>query len=257
MPAIRVLTPKVEKAVVLSDFHIPFHDETCLSLSLDLCSRLKPENLFLLGDIIDFYGLSDFLRDPSRLGDLQDELDQVGKILGNFRKAVGRKCRIIYLEGNHDYRLVKYLWKHPEIASLEDLKLSSLLKLDDLFIEHRGYHDPLRWRGLQVEHGDRISGYSCYTARQMLDARGLSGISGHSHRMGLYYRRQEAGVQCWAENGCLCSLKVEYSISPNWQHGFSILHSIGERGDRFHIEQVPVLGGKIYREGQVFEVVRR
>ncbi|MCA8938790.1 MAG: hypothetical protein KDB07_03230, partial [Planctomycetes bacterium] len=49
-----------------------------------------------------------------------------------------------------------------------------------------------------------------------------SGISGHTHRLGIHYRTTLAGTKFWIENGCLCNLDPDYTHGqPDWQHGFT------------------------------------
>lgn len=244
----------VERHAFIGDIHVPYHDERALGLALDFISWWKPHRLYLIGDIIDFYQLSRYDKDPERLLGLQGEFDDTIQVLYRFRKAVGDKCRIIYKEGNHEFRLVKYLWAHPEIAGLKVMQLGSLLSFADLGIqEHYGYKDML-WLlpgKFLVEHGDMARKWSGYTARGMLEKRGVSGISGHTHRMGSNFLTNYGnGVHVWYENGCLCRLDPGFIHGlPNWQQGFSVGYVTPKRVD---IHQVSIREGLIHYGEQIF-----
>ena len=72
---------------------------------------------------------------------------------------------------------------------------------------------------------------------------------GHTHRLGIYYRRNRGGVHAAYENGCLCSLEPEYAQYPDWQQGFSVVHV--DKGGFFNVQQIPIIGRKTFLYGGV------
>ena len=60
---------------VLSDIHIPFHDEVTLRRVFDCVVDAQPSNIVLLGDILDCYSISRFCKRPDRVRNLQDEIN--------------------------------------------------------------------------------------------------------------------------------------------------------------------------------------
>lgn len=241
----------VERAAFLGDIHVPYQDDVAVDLALDFLAWFKPDKLWLIGDIVDFYQLSRFSKDPSRVPKLQDDLDATTALLKRFRGACP-KAHIVYLDGNHEDRLRRFCWDTQVLASVRKLTVPKLLGLDELQIEHHPYGRVQSWHGLMVEHGDRVSRHSAYTAKSMLEARGKSGISGHTHRMGSHYRTDCTGTKAWWENGCLCSLQPDYTFMPNWCQGFSIGHAI-DGGQRFFIEQIPIIDSRILHGGMLWE----
>ncbi len=244
---------KTEKAIFLSDWHVPHHDPVAVELALAFCEWFKPDTVFVLGDYIDTYALSRYDKDPQKILSLQEELDTGRALLGRLRKACPRS-RIEFLSGNHEFRLTRWLWNHPEVSALDNMKLPELLHLGDLKIHYHEYTEQLQWHGLLVEHGDIVRQGSAMTAKGMLDRRGVSGISGHTHRLGACYLTNHSGVKVWHENGCLCLPRVYHGIGKaNWQQGFSIGFAPKD-GSRFLMEQIPLLpGGKLFYAGQVWK----
>jgi predicted phosphodiesterase len=243
---------ETERALFLGDWHVPYQDMIAVELAFSFMEWFGPDTIFLIGDFQDFYSVSRFDIDPERIQSLQHELDVGRGILKRLRRAAP-DARIVYLSGNHEHRLTKFLWAHPKISGLRNLQLPSLLGLEELEIEYHTYHEQLNWYGLLVEHGDRASKKSAYTAAAMMDARGVSGITGHTHRLGAHFRSDNAGNKVWYENGCLCRLDAEYVIGkPNWQHGFSVGFGLSGR-TRFIVEQVPILSGRLFYNGQLWE----
>jgi hypothetical protein len=243
----------VEKIAFMGDVHIPFQDNRAVMLSLEFLRWFQPHYLYLIGDIVDFYAVSRYDKDPDRILGLQDELDEAMGLLDRYRTAVGPETKIIFREGNHEHRLTKYLRNQPEIAKLRTLRLPALLEFKNWNIHYSPYSRHLDHRGFLVEHGDIVRKHSGYTARGMLERRGVSGITGHTHRLGAHYATDHGGIKMWFENGCLCSLKPEYMLgTPNWQHGFSVAHAL--KGDnRLHVSQVPIMKDRVFYNDHIFQ----
>ena len=241
-----------EKIMFLSDMHIPFHSPSSIEAMLRFAREFDPMRIYLLGDIIDFYAVSRFDKDPTRITGLQDEIDQTIAILSQIvQDAPG--STIVYLEGNHEVRLQKYLWKHPEISSLNALNIKNLLGLDELGIKYIPQTTTHVYHKFVIEHGDVARKYSGYTARAQLEKRGMSGISGHTHRLGMHYHTNMGGNYVWVENGCMCDLNPGYVIGlPDWMDGFSVGYFKRGRTGRFIIEQVPIIDGKISYAGKEY-----
>jgi predicted phosphodiesterase len=228
------------KFIVLSDIHFPYHDNKALKAAYKFLEQHPINTIILNGDILDFYDVSSFDKDPARINSLQKEIDLAQKFFKKLR-SIKPDARIVFIGGNHDRdRLERYLKKHPELYSLDALKLPNLFGLDKFNIEF--YRDEFRLGGLKIIHGDIVRKFSGYTARAELEKNDTSGISGHSHRLSCYYYRTPERYLAWYESGCLCRLDPEYIKSPNWSHGF--LYGYVEK-DSFAVTPIPIVDGKI------------
>lgn len=234
----------MEKCVIANDFHGPFRDKKTCNMLFNFIDREKPDKIILNGDVVDFYSISKFIKDPARKEDLQDELNDCYNLLWEFRD-VAPTTEIIFIEGNHEARLQKYLRSNAHaLATLDALKLERLLGFDDLKIE---YEKDGLWLGdLWVYHGALVRGKSGFTAHAELFKNGCSGISGHTHRDSKAAVRQRGGQLCWWENFCMCDLNPEYVKGiADWSQGWSM---VTIKGRRPCVEQISVVGGKyIYR----------
>lgn len=166
----------MNKFIVLSDIHFPYHDNKAIKAALQFMKNHPVDTIILNGDILDFYDVSSFDKDPDRINSLQKEIDLATKFFGQLRK-IKPGARIVFVKGNHSSRLERYLKKHPELYSLEALKLPNLLKLNDYNIEYkdRGF----KLGSLKIIHGDMVRKFSAYTARGELEKHDCSGISSH------------------------------------------------------------------------------
>lgn len=235
---------------VINDLQIPYHDEKTLSLAEVFLQELQPDYLIYNGDIHDFYPISHFDRDPSRMDCLQSDLTKAKVIQARHRKILPN-TRILENDGNHEDRLRRFLWtKAPALESLDCLQMEKLLGSDELEIERVPAECGIMVNGIfMVIHGEIASVHSGYTAKRMYEKHGGCGICGHCHRGGSYYKRDRFGIWGWWENFCLCDLNPDWINNPNWVQGFSLVHFLGKR---FWVEQIPIIdhtlmyGGKLY-----------
>lgn len=210
----------MQKIITITDVHAPFHDEKALELAIKFARDLKPLEL-IIHEFCDWYSISKFNKDPDRCENLQDDLDVTISLLEKLRKNFP-SIPITMLSSNHDKRLKRYLWTDARgLNSLRDLTVPAQLHLDELKIHYAEYK--FFRKTVLFKHGDIIRQYSAYTARAELDKEGISGCSGHTHRLGIHHRSDRTGNTVWVENGCLCKLTPEWVKGPaNWQQGLGV-----------------------------------
>jgi hypothetical protein len=227
--------------ISLNDAHIPFHDFLAVDVAIKFCAIIQPQ-IIILHEFHDFYDLSKFDKNPSRKTNLQDEIDEVTKYLGAIRKYCP-KSRIILLKSNHTDRLKKYLWKKaPELESLRALEFKELLKLDEYKIE---YMNDFSYQDFLFKHGDIIRQESAMTAKYELKKEGVSGCSGHTHRLGVHYKTLRGGSYVWVEAGCLCKLDAEYiEGTADWQQGVAMV-SFKPNSKHFIAQVYPIIDYQI------------
>lgn len=226
------------KFIVISDIHIPFHSKKAIKAMLQFIKLHKVQTVILNGDILDMYDVSRFDKSPDRINSLQKELNKAKALFKELREILP-EAEIVFIKGNHEYRLERYLMKHPELFSLEALKLPNLLQLKDYNIKYCDKHYKLG--PLKITHGSVVRKFSCYTAKAELERNDCSGISSHTHRLGIYYSRTPSRSLAWAESGCLCDLDPEYVDSPNWMNGF--IYGYVDK-ESFNITTIPIIDGK-------------
>ncbi len=236
-------------AAILQDTHNPFQDQRVLREVELFLGELQPELIVYPGDMGDFYQISKFNKSPSRADKLQEDLGSTASMFKRHRKLCPN-TRMIFEDGNHEDRLRKFLWGvSPALASLKCLTIESLYKLKESDVEHIPYEEGLLINGnFMITHSDLIRAHSGYTAKGMSDKHGGSGIHGHSHRLGSYYKRNRFGIYGWWENGCLCDLNPDWIQNPNWQQGFSLVHF---KKERFWVEQLQIIQRKFMYGGAV------
>jgi len=247
------------KAIFVGDTQAPFVDERAIDVTCQIISDESPDILAHLGDMVDFYSISRFDKDPTRRLLLQDEIEAGAYTLGQFDQAVPQKTRKLLFRGNHEQRLETYIKTNaPALAGLEHLQIQNLFGLKDLGWEYIT-QDLELFPDFLVKHGDIIRQQAGYTARGEMDRAWMSGISGHSHRQALYSytpRRaflHEEQAPFWVENACLCAMTQEYTRgNGNWQQGFTIIHAY-DGGKILVPEFVHIVHGRAVHKGKLYK----
>ena len=231
--------------VVLNDIQIPFQDRKVLSLVLSFVGDLNPDGVVLNGDITDCYPISDFVRSPGSHSDIMVEVRESQKLMTSL-KDVPKK---IWVGGNHEDRMRRYQWKRiPELAEHPNLTFDALFHMADYGFSWLEYGESVQLGKLMVTHGHLVSKHSAWSGKMTLEQYGTSVMVGHTHRLGVHYKRDIRGVHGAWENGCLCRLDPEYVRHPNWQQGFSVVHV--EPNGFYSVQQIPILPGPSFMYGK-------
>ncbi len=243
-----------KKAVCINDQHLPYEDKKANELVFQFIQDFKPDIIDILGDLIDFWQISKFDKDPLRKANIQKDIDEGQTYLKNLRSIVP-EAEIELHYGNHLDRLRKYVWRQAEaLVSIRSLDLRFLLGLDELKISTIQSAEGHKQRGdLILTHGTIVSQDSSLTARRNLKKYGLSVITGHTHRGGSIYVSDLLGVRGAWENFCLCDYKLakEWRIDiANWQQGFSYIYYYP---DRFEVHQCIIIKDKFTALGKEYK----
>ncbi|RKX25902.1 MAG: hypothetical protein DRP45_04880 [Candidatus Zixiibacteriota bacterium] len=163
--------------------------------------------------------MSRFGKDPKKRI-LKEELDMTNEFLDNLQKAMPKKCSAIYMYGNHEKRLEKYIEsKAPELDGL--LSLAEFLHLEKRGIDYRHYGKWLELDNVVYMHGEKLGVKSGYAAHRQMMRVGKTMAMGHTHRLALVHYTDWRGTYRAVEGGCLCQLDPDYVDGvADWQHGF-------------------------------------
>jgi len=226
-----------------TDEHYPYQDDAARCVAMKILEEFKPELRVAGSDGLDFYTLSAYDKNPLRMkeANLQQEID-AWKAGQREWKDAAPDARVWYAIGNHEDRLRRHLWRHPEFVDLDALQLPNLLGFAELGIPWND--EPMAHIELEISkklilrHGNVIRQHSGYTAKVMLERERYvrSVIHGHTHRGGTHLMTTRDGVVQAQEGFCLCDMKPEYVENPNWQQGI-VLAEVTE--DLVSIEAIP------------------
>jgi len=229
----RTKTFPYQLAVIANDFQIPFHDERALLLFKLFLRRERPDWLILNGNFRDFWEISSYDLTPHTGKEFKHEIEAGKSILRSFRRSLPR-ARITWIEGNHEFRLRKYLIQNArELYGLSGVLVPDIFDLKRLKIGYVACHELatkftdnfIRVAGLYVGHWDKVSKHGGYAAKVLVEEKGVRLLQGHTHRFGAHARTTVDGrVVLGIENFSMCSRRQSYVSRPNWHLGFSVVY---------------------------------
>ena len=218
----------MERTAFLGDWHVPFHCDNLPDILKEITKEAK--HVVVMGDAVDFYQVSHYRRDPSRLVSLGQDIERAAELLAILKKVKGEKYFIL---GNHELRLVRYLADHaPELVGLKSLDLTELLGLDRLgFTVVDGLYLKKKFgrREWLIFHGDHFGKNGAY---KNLETYGANGITGHSHRLGVIHKTTFGDQHTWIETGCLVKSPdrepsfyrfSDYGKFHDWHRGYVLM----------------------------------
>lgn len=214
-------TNKYRKVLFISDIHMPFEDKKAVNTVFNIADDWKPDLIFVGGDAIDCYQISDHEKDLDRRVTLEDEF----QALGNFANTLSELSpKVTYLLANHEARIYKMIRQNPALNKLSGLSMRKAANL------------PSHWNILQDQthvrigkllylHGNLAMRAGNGSPSAMLNKLRTSCIYGHWHVMGKAFSTDYEGkITAGFANGHLASVEqARYIASPNWQSGVTAI----------------------------------
>jgi predicted phosphodiesterase len=236
----------VGRVGVLSDIHIPYHDETALRAAVEHVKAERIDCLLLNGDFADFYSISRHEKNPKHRN-FKRELEDVRQFLRWIRGEFS-EIPIVAKAGNHEERWEKWLWQHaPEISDDAIMGLDNWLGLRDLDITLVSDKRIVLAGELPILHGhEKGNGISS----PVNQARGAflrlhhTVLEGHGHRTSTHSEPDMFGREtvCFS-TGCLCDLRPAYAVLNKWNHGGALVQV--KDGGEFDVQNFRIAGGKV------------
>ena len=234
------------RILVVSDIHIPYHDDSAVESMMRHAAELNPDCILLNGDIIDFFSVSKWESNPA-FRNIVKEIEGTKAFLAHIN-ARFPKAKLIYKKGNHEERLDFYIWrKCPELWGMPNLKLEHVLELENLKCELVEDQRIIKAGKLSILHGHE---FPRGMSSPVNPARGyfMRGhecvLAGHYHRTSEHTEPTMLGrsVTTWSA-GCLCGLHPEYARLNKWNHGFAFVELDKDGG--FRVQNFRIRNGKV------------
>lgn len=248
---------RLQRLLLVPDVHGVYRHKKAWELMLKAMHWWKPDVTGVLGDFIDAYSLSFFDRDPNRVHQLEDELED-GRALRSQLDDLDSK-RKFFCEGNHCERLRRVLMRQAP-ALFNTVKIEKLLGLEENGWEFHPYRTFTKVGKLNVTHDVGNAGATAHSRAR--DAFGGNVVIGHTHRAAMEYKgnlRSESHVGLMS--GWLGDAgQMDYmhrAKASEWQLAFTIGHMEPDTGI-VHLQLIPLIAnrGKLccVVDGKRFEV---
>jgi predicted phosphodiesterase len=245
----------VKKALLIPDCHIPYQDQEAYDLMLWVAQDAGIDEVVILGDFLDFYGVNSHGKDPGITETLQEEITAGVEKLIQLKRLFPHAKRV-YIEGNHEHRLGRYIAsKCPDLYGVVDVY--SLLELRVLgfefvpFTPDQQYH--VLGSKLVARHCPLSGGEHCAagTVKKAL----TSVIFGHTHRIqeaqvvsidGKNYRGISNGWLGDKNHPVMSYVKNHHQ----WAQGFSIV-TVMDDGTWFN-QLIHIIEGRCHYNGYIY-----
>ena len=249
---------KLEKWLVVSDVHRPFHNKVLWSKLLQLIKDLGSSlyGFVLAGDYLDLYTLGSYntesLANLSGLT-LQDEYIDGLEGMDDLNKALRKDCKKYFLFGNHEDRYFRHI-KEKDNAKYGGALLNPV---EALYLHEKGWEVKTDWMSDYFTLGDHLDViHGIYTsvnaAKTHLDKTTHSVMFGHTHRVQCFHNGNKAAYNI----GGLYDIKskgfnyMQRLQRETWANGFAIVN-INDDGE-FYVEQVNVWADNFLAEGKIY-----
>lgn len=250
---------------VMSDIHIPAHDDQAVGATLEYFKKHGIKKIILNGDIVDCYQVSDHLRDPTE-PQLRAEFEAL-KMWLKFLVKNGF-TEIVYKLGNHEERLERYLiQKAISLFNWEVLSWEALISMDFISENKDGKYVVIdvvnngllknvtivqnkriiKAGSLAIVHGHEFGRQQVFNpvnpARGYFMRAKSSVLGGDKHQTSEHIESDINGkiIGAWS-TGCLCDLHPKYLPINRWNLGAAIVE---HDGDEFEVHNFKIINGRI------------
>lgn len=231
----------METYLLFGDVHIEQGVELDDSYKLfkKIVQKIKPTKVICGGDMADFSYISRWveglpgLQEGKRLKEDFDSIDNEIKFFKKYSKE------FIYVEGNHEARIRKYLEKNPVLKGMLSLEeICNRNAVSYIATENQPYK---LLDDLYIAHGLSFNKYfSCWTVERMNE----NIITFHTHRTQSYSTSYPTGrVVTGYGIGCLCNTNPQYLAGQRISghtNSFAILHI---DGTQWQIDTISIKNG--------------
>jgi predicted phosphodiesterase len=191
------------RVMAMPDMHFPFQHKDSIDFLSMLAEAYECDTFVNLGDLLDFYSVSDYKSDPSAMSagaEYIKAIEQVGELYEYFPY-------VLACYGNHDLRIQKKAYN----AGIPEEFLKDFNEV---------IHSPDGWDwqeehivdGVLYLHGNGYSGV--YATRHMLMSKMQSVVHGHTHALaGVMHMQVSPTKDVYGMNaGCLAD-PVSYAMA--------------------------------------------
>lgn len=239
----------IEKIVVIPDAHVSTSTSKEYKVVKKFIKEFKPNKIILLGDFMDVSALSHWDMDKKRLIEgkrYKKEIEAVNRELDYLQEY---SDEIVYIEGNHEDRVERYLDTNPEVEGL--LEVQDLLKLKERNIKWISINKTYRVGHMYFTHGMYAN---ANTAKRTLMAFGCNICVGHTHRpqvetLNMVMQRPTMSYVL----GCLCDKSPDYlnDKPSSWINQFAVMYNDTRTG-KFNLYPINIIDSQFIWEGKSY-----
>lgn len=240
----------LRKILIIEDNHHPFHDIRAWNLMLKVAKAFKPDILVHTGDHMDCYAISDHDKRADPRG-FEWEVDES---LGGLDQLEALGATDYYfVAGNHEFRIERYMMKHPELGGL--LSTPKLLDLKRRGWRYTPYREHVKIGKVYFTHD--VESHSRLHKFKALGVYQTSVVTGHDHRLVYVVEGNALGevkLSCgfgWLGDATQADYRNMHLTRTQWSLGFGAGYIDTKTGYNYLIP-VPIIDYSCMLEGKVY-----
>lgn len=247
----------LERLLICPDVHVPYHDKRAWALMLKVAAKFDPDTLVTMGDFADFYCVSSHSKDPRRVNKLGWEIKQCNVALDQLDaipRKVRKKRRRVFVAGNHEDRLERYLMdKAPEL--FDAVEIPKLFLLGERGWEYVPYKESIKIGKVNFTHDTGKAGANAHV-EALNDFQDNVAI-GHTHRIGYAVKGNAKGVAHvgamfgWLGDEKKANYMHQIKARRDWAKGFGVGY-IDSATKCTYLTPVPIVNYTCVVEGNLY-----
>lgn len=240
--------------LVISDLHYPYQCRRYEKLIIKILKSHRFAGIVQLGDALDFWQLSTYDKDPARKNTIMDDIGEWNETLTKWASVMHRNSEIHLLEGNHEFRLHRYIARHARdlheivrpMPELLNLKIRN--ETGSVIFKWHPYN---KWNSCQIGDCTLLHGFyfNQHVAATNLAKYRRSVICGHTHRV--QYVSDGVHFSASLGHGSDEHLTAHQPTPTGWTQAMGLLNV--EADGSTNLEIITVKDGVCYVRGQRFQ----
>lgn len=219
----------IKRLIALPDIHSPYEDKRSLAAVEKFMADFRFDYYLIMGDFMDFDCISSHNKNNLRAVEgkrLMKDYEHAGEILDRHQaiiRANNKKAEFIFIEGNHDQRIERYVDANPALEGMVEVPTA-------LEFGRRKFKWIPYWsQGTVFRLGKAAFIHGRYTndahAKKHVQRYGCNVFYGHLHDVQTYSAEMmgEGNTLVGQSLGCLCLPQKYMQGAPTkWQQAFGI-----------------------------------
>lgn len=223
---------RITTAIVIPDLQVPYEDKKSLAAVEKYMAAHKWDYYINIGDFMDFDMISSHNKNNLRAVESRRILADYNKgneILDRHQKIVKKNnpdANFVLIEGNHEYRVERYIDALPQLEGiLEVEKCLNLKERGFKWVRSESKGELFNLGKANFTHGTYVTKYH---AAKMVENYGVNIFYGHTHDVMAYPKvmRGKDKTIVGQSLGCLCDYNQSYMKGrpSNWQQAFGVFY---------------------------------
>lgn len=244
----------LKSVLVIPDLQIPYEDKRSLNAVEKLMADHEWDEIVQIGDFVDLDCISSHNKNNLRAvsnKSLFKDYDYANSILDRWQRLT--KAKITIIEGNHEYRIERYIDANPQLEGLVEVPVGLKLKTRSInWIPYWSSGELYKIGKACFIHGQYTNEHH---AKKTVSRFGDNVFYGHTHDVMCFSQvlRGKDKTIVGQSLGCLCDYSQSYlqGRPTNWQQAIAVFHFFPDGYFQYNV--IRIFKHRFYYGGKIYE----